>query len=43
MAGFSRLVNYSKTNPVALYIGGGVLLHLVRSFAVNAAYMQHFA
>jgi hypothetical protein len=43
MAGFSRLVNYSKTNPVALYIGGGVLLHLVRSFAVNAAYTQHFS
>ena len=38
MSGVSRVINYCKANPVALYIGGGVLLHLVRSMAVEAAY-----
>lgn len=42
MSGIQRILGMTKTNPVAVYIGGGVLLHLLRSFAVNAAYQKHF-
>jgi hypothetical protein len=42
MSGIQRVFNYARANPVALYIGGGFILHTLRSFAVNAAYDQHF-
>lgn len=42
MSGLQRLTNYVKQNPVALYIGGGVVLHLLRTISVNNAYQQNF-
>lgn len=35
--------NYCRQNPVALYIGGGFVLHALRTAAVNQAYEEHFA
>lgn len=43
MSGVQRIFNYCKQNPVAVYIGGGVVLHLLRTFSVNQAYEQNFA
>ena len=43
MSGFQRVYNYCCQNPVATYLGGGVVLHLLRSFSVNQAYTQNFA
>jgi len=43
MSGIQRVLNYCRQNPVAVYIGGGVVLHLLRTISVNAAYNQHFA
>ena len=43
MSGIQRVFNFARANPVAVYIGGGFLLHTLRSFAVNAAYEQNFA
>jgi hypothetical protein len=43
MSGAARLFNYCKQNPIALYLGGGVVIHLLRSVSVNNAYRQHFA
>ena len=43
MSGLQRLTTFAKQNPVALYIGGGVLLHVLRTFSVNQAYQQNFA
>lgn len=43
MSAIQRLFNYTRQNPIAAYLAGGVLLHFFRSFAVNAAYNQHFA
>lgn len=42
MSGLQRLFTYARENPVAVYIGGGVVLHLLRTFSVNSAYQQHF-
>lgn len=38
MSGLQRVWNYCLQNPVALYIGGGVVLHVLRTVAVNNAY-----
>lgn len=35
MSGIQRFTNFAKANPVAIYIGGGVILHFLRSVAVN--------
>lgn len=43
MSGIQRVFNFVRANPVALYIGGGFVLHTLRSFSVNAAYNQNFA
>ena len=43
MSGLQRFFNYCKANPVAIYLGGGVALHILRSFSVNQAYQQNFA
>ena len=43
MSGIQRLFTYCRQNPVALYIGGGFVLHLLRTISVNQAYQQHFA
>ena len=43
MSGLQRVWNYCLQNPVALYIGGGVVLHVLRTVAVNNAYQQNFA
>ncbi len=43
MSGIQRLWNYCRQNPVALYLGGGFVLHVLRTVSVNQAYQQHFA
>ena len=43
MSGIGRVLSYARTNPVAVYLAGGVALHLLRSVAVNSAYTKHFA
>lgn len=43
MSGLQRIFNYCRANPVAIYIGGGVILHTLRTISVNQAYDQHFA
>jgi cell wall-associated NlpC family hydrolase len=43
MSGIQRLWNYCRENPVAIYIGGGVFVHALRTFSVNRAYAEHFA
>lgn len=43
MSGVQRLFNYCRANPVAVYIGGGLVLHALRTFSVNQAYTQNFA
>lgn len=43
MSGIQRLWNYCRENPVAIYLGGGVLLHTLRTFSVNQAYQSNFA
>lgn len=42
MSGVQTLWNYCRQNPVAFYIGGGILLHIIRNGAVNSAYKQNF-
>jgi hypothetical protein len=43
MSGIQRVWNYCIQNPVALYLGGGFVLHTLRTATVNDAYRQHFA
>ena len=43
MSAVKRLYDYARHNPIAVYLAGGVFLHLVRSMAVNRAYNRHFA
>jgi hypothetical protein len=43
MSGIQRVLNYCRANPVAVYIGGGLVLHTLRTFSVNQAYEQNFA
>jgi hypothetical protein len=42
MSGIQRVLNFARANPVAVYIGGGFLLHTLRTMAVNQAYDQNF-
>lgn len=43
MSGLQRVFDFCRSNPVAVYIGGGFLLHTLRTYSVNQAYNQHFA
>ena len=43
MSGIQRIWSYCRENPVALYLGGGVLLHTLRTATVNRCYTQYFA
>ena len=42
MSGLQRALNYVRAHPIAIYIGGGVFLHLLRNQAVSAAYRENF-
>ncbi len=42
MSGLQRVLNYTRAHPIAIYIGGGIFLHLLRNQAVNAAYRDNF-
>lgn len=42
MSGVSRFFNYCRQNPLAVYFGGAVVLHLLRGAAVKQAYYENF-
>ena len=43
MSAFRRIWDFSRANPVTLYLAGGIVLHVLRTVSVNAAYNQNFA
>ncbi len=43
MTGVQRAWNFVVQNPVAIYIGGGILLGIIRTNAVNGAYRRNYA
>jgi hypothetical protein len=43
MSRFTKVLTSAKSNPIGLYLAGGVILHFVRTVAVNTAYNKHFS
>jgi len=43
MSALQRALNYMRANPIAVYIGGGIILHQLRSISVSNAYNENFA
>lgn len=38
----AKFFNYCRANPIAVYLGGGVGLYVLRNYSVEHQYQTHF-
>lgn len=38
-----RVFTYIRQNPIAVYIGGGLILHQLRMYSVQKSYQENYA
>lgn len=43
MSGIQRTFNFARANPAVVYIAGGFVLNILRSYSVQQAYQENFA